>query len=67
MSVIIGQMRVALGADLETNKIFVRESVASTSTALTIVDDNKYDVCGKCVFYCNTTATSICGFQPIHV
>ena len=64
MSVIIGQMRAALGADLQTNKIFVRESTSAASSAVT--GDSKYDICGNCIFYCNNTDNSICGFRPIN-
>lgn len=64
MSVIIGQMRATLGADLQTNKIFVRESMPTASSMVT--GDSKYDICGKCIFYCDNTASRFCGFRPIY-
>ena len=62
MTVIIGQMRVALGADTQTNKVFVRESTSASVAS----GAEKYEVCGDCIFYCNSTTSNICGFKAIY-
>jgi len=65
MTVIIGQMRAAQGASLETNKIFVRKTNSSTIlSSFTVVGD--YEICGECIFYCNVTATDMCGHKPVY-
>ena len=51
MACIIGQMRVALGHDPQTNFIYVDEDL---------------HICGECIFFCNETVTNICGKNIVY-
>jgi len=62
MTVIIGQMRVALGADPATNLIYLKQQ----NTPHEEEEEDVFDVCGDCVFFCNQTEPGICGVRPIY-
>ena len=51
MACIIGQMRVALGHDPQTNFIYVDEDL---------------HICGECIFFCNETVTNLCGKNIVY-
>jgi hypothetical protein len=62
MSLMIGMMRVAaMGADPQTNLIFVKERVSIFG----FLGPVQYTVCRHCVFYCDPTISDICGARHL--
>lgn len=60
MSVMIGMMRVAMGANPDTNLVYVRERKPFLFNA-------SWEVCGECIFFCNSKVHSrMCGASPIY-
>jgi hypothetical protein len=61
MTVMIGLARVALGADLLSNLIYVEAKKSPVEEA-----QESYEICEKCIFHCNKTISDICGEYPIY-
>lgn len=59
MTVMIGIMRVAMGARPQTNLVYVREKRP-------LFSDSSFEVCEDCIFYCNGQENDICGKSPVY-
>jgi len=63
MSVIIGQMRAALGFDLSTNYIYTHSEKIGFPTNES--RQLRWSVCGECIFLCDEAIYSRCGRRKI--
>jgi hypothetical protein len=59
MTVMIGLIRAVLGADLQSNYIYVTQRPAEST-------DRQFDVCGECIFNCEK-GSAICGESNIEI
>jgi hypothetical protein len=59
MAVMIGVTRVVLGADPQSNYVYVKQRPSNST-------NQQFEVCGECVFFCNGTESTLCGNGEIH-
>jgi hypothetical protein len=63
MTLMIGMMRVAMGAHPRTNLVYVREK---KEKRFLVFEKSSFEVCGDCIFFCDGRNNTICGKSTVY-